>query len=265
MIDERAGDGHPYHVFAVVGKGGVGKTTFTHLFARAWMLRGIRPLLIDADPTMSHLARSFGVSVERSIEQIRMDVVRVAARGKAGEKENLARSIDDVVADSTIQAEQFAMLALGQPDTPGCFCPSNSLLRSVIENELDKYPLVIIDCEAGMEQINRTVIRAVDYLILVSDGSLRGLETAENLIGSAKKFTSYRKMGLVLNKIRGPELPFLEKKVDEMGVPLLGVVPDDMELVDLEMRGEPLLNVEPTTAAFRAVEEVFGRIRGSRP
>ena len=38
---------------AVTGKGGVGKTTFTALFARLLKDKGNKVLLIDADPDMN--------------------------------------------------------------------------------------------------------------------------------------------------------------------------------------------------------------------
>ena len=70
-------------VIAVTGKGGTGKTIFTYLLSRHLVRLGIYPLLIDADPTMSHLSRLLDQKPEKSLETIRKQVIKAAIKSAA--------------------------------------------------------------------------------------------------------------------------------------------------------------------------------------
>ncbi len=241
---------------AIVGKGGTGKTTFTHLLARCIMDLGIHPLLIDADPTTSHLARSFKVQAEKSIEAIRMEVIKTAGRRDTDEKRHLAETIDEMVSNAVIHCEGFSILVLGQPETAGCFCPSNALLRKIIAREIGKYEVILIDCEAGMEQINREVIQEVDTLVVVCDGSVRSLETAEFVLQAARKFTHFKEAGIVLNKWRENFAISLQDRIRGLGVPLLGKIPDDAEILTLDGKGNPLLELPKTSESYMVIQKI---------
>ena len=72
----------------------------------------------------------------------------------------------------------FALLAMGRTESLGCFCPVNSLLRTAIETLSRSFDTILVDGEAGLEQINRQVTQHLDTLMIISDPTSRGLETA---------------------------------------------------------------------------------------
>jgi len=192
---------------AIMGKGGAGKTTITVLLAKFLIEENHLPiLLIDADPTTSHLARILGINMNidqnkrKSIEYIRKYIINTAITGDKSEKNILANSLYDIISEIILHNEKYDLLVLGQPETIGCFCPSNSLLRELIENISEKYKFVLIDCEAGMEQIHREVVRNIDFLLIISEPTLAGLSTVQNIIQSAKKFTFSKQIKIIINK-----------------------------------------------------------------
>lgn len=248
-------------VIAIVGKGGVGKTTFTALLTRCLIEAGHVPFLIDADPTMSHLARVLGVPLHETLEHVRQELVRTAARRDSSASATLADQLDDVVADSVVHTRDFSLLALGQPESAGCFCPSNTLLRSVIEKIFPEYDCVMIDCEAGLEQIHRKVIRVVDFLVVVTDTALRSLETAGALVKSARKFTKFKHVGLVINRVPPRAKKMLLARAGDLHVPILGTIPNDDALLEIELSGRPFREVPPTSRALEAVREILSVIR----
>lgn len=250
---------------AVVGKGGAGKTTCAYLLARHIIARGIKPLLIDADPTMSHFARVLGLAQGNSIESIRDRLIKTAAIGTPTEKEFLAQNLDNIVEQSLQHHLDYSLLIMGQPERSGCFCPSNSLLRSIIETISGRFPVVLIDCEAGLEQIHRNVISKVDYLVIVSDSSLRSLETAEKILESAKKFTHYQDVGLILNKVKENHFAHLESKIQTLNVKLLGLVPEDENIVNLELMGQSLENLALNSKSFIAIDKIVEKILNLNP
>jgi CO dehydrogenase maturation factor len=258
MMQSQHENPHRFRVFAIVGKGGVGKTTFAFFFARALIARGRHPLLIDADPAMSHLARALGVTPEHTIENIRTDLIGVAARGDAGEKAVVARDIESIVSRSVVKGPDYDLLVMGQPTSAGCFCPSNTLLRSVIREVIGQYDAIIVDCEAGLEQIHRQVIGTVEYIIIVSDPSARSFATAEAILASALRFTQYKRAGLVVNKVpRGAEIRIPEW-VENGGVAVLGELPDEPALREHEAEGLSMAG-EPVSSTLRPAAEAIAQ------
>jgi CO dehydrogenase maturation factor len=249
-----------YRTFAVVGKGGSGKSTFAVLFAQQLIKRGIHPLLIDADPTMSHLAKILGVEPTTTIEKIRQELIDVAAHGNKDQKTKMATSIDDVVEKSIIKQDNYSLLVMGQPVDSGCFCPSNTLLRDVIENITNKYNLIIIDCEAGVEQIHRNVIKSIDYLIILSDSSQRSLETADAIRNSAQRFMDLKEYGVVINKIKESQKGQIQAVVGKYNFPLLGMIPNDGEIENYDFQGIPLMKLPDKSKSIAIIKNIIDKM-----
>ncbi|MHA2035949.1 MAG: AAA family ATPase, partial [Promethearchaeota archaeon] len=210
-------------IVAVVGKGGVGKTIVTTLLAKTLSQNyDFKILLIDADPTHPHLSNMVNLIPQVSLEMIRIDVINKTLDKEKSIRE-LAENIDFEVYNAIVEGKDFSLISIGQPEDPGCFCPSNTLLRKVIESISKDYDIILIDCEAGLEQINRMVIESVDILLIVVDLSIRSVETANTLRKSAKKFTNYKKLGIVLNKVKG-DIIYIANKLKELELPLLAKI-----------------------------------------
>jgi CO dehydrogenase maturation factor len=158
----------------------------------------------------------------------------------------------------------FDLLAMGRPEEPGCYCAVNELLRAGIDALAENYRYVIVDGEAGPEQLNRRVMKSIDYLLVVSDMSARSLGTAAEILRVARAQAGeidVGKAGLMLNRVRGgqPDKTLVEKA----GAPLLGWVPEDDELGEYDRLGKPLLDLpggSPCVAAVRcALERMLDR------
>ncbi|MHC1592109.1 MAG: ATP-binding protein [Candidatus Helarchaeales archaeon] len=247
-------------VVAIVGKGGVGKTIFTGLLLKNLINTGKKQILmIDADPTMSHLTKILGLHAEKNIESIRNEVIRVAARKDEEEKLELVQNIEYKVLEALIEKKHFSLLALGQPETAGCFCPANTMLREVIERFSKSFDLMIIDCEAGLEQINLKVIRIVDTLLIISDTSFRSDETAHAIKKTARKFTHSKEMHLIINKVMGNVEPLI-KHARENGLEIIGLVPLDENIMKLDFEGKTILEIPDDAPSLKAVQDILKKI-----
>ncbi|MHA1147904.1 MAG: nucleotide-binding protein [Promethearchaeota archaeon] len=244
---------------AIVGKGGVGKTAITTMTARIIFENyNYKMLLIDADPTHPHLCNMVNIKPQKSLEQIRLDAVK-RAHSKDNDSLTLAEKIDFQVYEGMAETKNFCLFSIGQPEGPGCFCPSNTLLRKVLETISEDFDLILIDCEAGLEQINRMVIKSVDILIIITDISLRSVETAESIKNTAKKFTNYKKIGVIINKVKGNIDPILQK-LNQVALPILGQIPEDEKIVEFDLNGRPLIELDNTTPSYSVLKEIVKNI-----
>jgi CO dehydrogenase maturation factor len=165
-------------IMAFTGKGGVGKTILSALTGKVFARQGKNVLFVDADPARG-LEGSLGVVHSRTIGQAREKIIRAASRKKAAGKESdLHNIIDYLMLEALYEPPDFSLLVMGRTDTIGCYCPLNELLRGTIAAISSQYDVIIIDAEAGLEQVNRKVVETVHYPVIVCDNSLRSVRTA---------------------------------------------------------------------------------------
>lgn len=245
-------------LIAVCGKGGVGKTAFTAMMSRALRESGKagKLLLIDADPAMG-LPNTLGVKVRRTMGQVREDIIETARKGKKEDKVHLVNMLDYMALEALHEMEDFALLAMGRTETLGCFCPVNSLLRGTIETLAGSFDTILIDGEAGLEQLNRQVMQRVDTLIVVSDPTSRGLETASLIKGMVEneQVIHCEKMGLVVNRVQGNE-EILRKAADRIGLEVFGYIPLDDNIAYHDLVGRPLVELPSDSSGLAAVRDI---------
>jgi len=243
---------------AVCGKGGTGKTASTAMMARVLSESGKAGnlLLIDADPAMG-LISALGVSVRRTMGQVREKIIETAQKGKDEEKAQLASDVDYMVFEALNELDDYAILAMGRTETLGCFCPVNNLLRGTIETLSKNFDTILIDGEAGLEQLNRQIVRRLDTLIIVSDPTSRGMETARLIkkMIEVDHVTACKKIGLVFNRVMGNE-DLLRRSAQDMGLELFGLVPYDENIASHDLIGKPITDLPDNSsglAAYRAI------------
>jgi len=250
-------------IIAICGKGGSGKTALTALMTKHILESNQKRLLvIDADPTMN-LAPVLGIRPGRTVSDIRENIIVTARSEDRVAKEDLARSFDYMLLEALMEADGLSVLAMGRPDSVGCYCPVNDLLRDGIESLSESFDTILIDGEAGLEQISRQVMRRVDTPIIVTDTSMRGFQTALLIKDAIESQAGieYRRIGLVLNRLRG-DADTLQKQVVETGLELFGMIPEDDLITQFDMQAKPLLGLPRNSPAFGAVAAIFSRMAG---
>jgi CO dehydrogenase maturation factor len=229
---------------AISGKGGVGKTTLTALFAKAFTKRGYRVLAIDADPD-ANLAAALGYPNPEKIrpiaEMAELIEERTGAKpGTVGSVFRMNPKVDDLPEKLSAEVDGIRLMRMGtvKKGGGGCICPESTLLRALVQHLLvERTDVVLMDMEAGIEHLGRGTSEFVDRLIVVLEPGKRSLETAEKIRELAEDI-HLLKLGAVGNKIRGPEdEAFLEKNVK--GIPLLGFLPYRDSIIRADMDARP--------------------------
>ncbi len=150
---------HRKEVLAVTGKGGVGKTTTTAIMAKLLIQQGVTPLVVDADPPVS-LAYAMGAEPTKTLGLYRKRLIEDPTEKRRVNSSD--RHMREFIYDEVLmEANGASLLVLGRAEGPGCFCGINELLKFGIQSLADKYEATLVDCEAGIEQINRLVLNLV--------------------------------------------------------------------------------------------------------
>jgi len=192
-------------LIAITGKGGVGKTTISALLIKNLLNSGKTPVLaIDADPN-SCLDAALGVTVTDTVGRAREDArASVGTNAGVSTREILRLKLESAL----VEAKGFDLIAMGRPEGEGCYCYANNILKEVIAEISSSYPYVVLDNEAGLENLSRRIVQKVDTLVLVSDASNSGLQTLLRLYELANEMKmSYSKLALVINKLRSEKQP----------------------------------------------------------
>jgi CO dehydrogenase maturation factor len=245
---------------AIAGKGGTGKTTFAALLIKLLSQKGL-VLAVDADPS-TNLNQALGLSLEddKTVGRIREKMTEDVSKGRFNPTIAKQEYLFSKIMGSLVESKGFDLLAMGRPEGPGCYCASNEFLRASLDKLVKdyKYNYIVMDCEAGMEHISRQTTRDVDALLIMSDPTIRGITVAtrmKDLIGELR--SNVGKVGLIVNRVKGELSPEIKKIIDESGLQVFALIPEDPAMADLEMKGRPVTELPPESPLQLKVKEMI--------
>lgn len=239
---------------AVSGKGGSGKTMLVTIIVKLLARnKNLNILAIDADSAIS-LPYTLGVKTKKTVGEIRREIIENPKIRAAIENVH----IRTVISDCLEAGDGFHLLAMGRPEGPGCYCSVNDLLRYGIERLSKEFDLTIIDCEAGPEQISRRVAQGVDFLIIVTDATVRGIHAASLIrtVAKADEVMKSTRVGLVINKLKQESNSIIET-ARQSGLEILGYIPTDENISNYDLAGDPLIRLPDTSPSVVAVGDIL--------
>jgi len=248
-------------IIAFTGKGGVGKTSISALTVR--LLKEAYPnkkiLAIDADPAIG-LSTALGVEVSSTVDDIRKLFINHVEEGETKAAIEMLSEAKFQLFDSLVEMDNVSFLAIGRPESAGCYCKVNAYLKEVIGLIANNFDYVVIDGEAGIEQVNRRVMEKVTHLILVSDASKKGLQVVQTIHKVAEELVMFEKAGLIVNRMIDPSY---KDNLDTGEVELLACIPDDKTMALSDMMGKSVFEMDenaPIVINTRAALKKMGII-----
>jgi len=250
-------------VIAVVGKGGVGKTTLSGMLVQHLCHNGKKPVLaVDADSN-SNLNEVLGLEITGSLGEIREELDN-NIRGLIEELKT--KGLEDYtfsrMNEAITKGDGYDLLVMGRSQGKGCYCYVNDLLRKLIAKISENYPYVLVDNAAGMEHISRELLPKIDVVILVSDCSRRGVMSAGRIQRLVKEIGHNPSvMGLVVNVAPNGVLDEgTVEEIEKQELELIGIVPQDDEIFSFDSDGVPLINLPETSPVKQALHKIFQKI-----
>jgi len=142
----------------------------------------------------------------------------------------------------------------------GCTCAANAVVRALLRHlVVERDEVVLLDMEAGVEHLGRGTAKHVDTMLIVTDSSIKSLETAKHIHRLANE-AGIKQIFLIGNKVASePQRGAIKKFAENNSLNMLDFVPFDEQVVKAEMQGETPLKYEDSSAV-RTIENLGARI-----
>ena len=230
------------------GKGGVGKTTTTANIGAALADKGHKVLLIDTDIGLRNLDVVMGL--ENRIVYDSIDVI-----------EGRCRVSQALIKDK--RCPNLVLLPAAQIRDKNDV--NTDQMKELIFSLKESFDYILIDCPAGIEQGFKNAIAAADEAIVVTTPEVSATRDADRIIGLLEA-AGIKNPKIVVNRLRidmvkDKNMLSVEDILDILAVKLLGVVPDDENVVISTNKGEPLVYKGDSLAA-KAFKNIASRIEG---
>lgn len=250
-------------VIALAGKGGTGKTSVAGLTVRYLIERKKGPVLaVDADSN-SCLNETLGIDVPTTIGRLREESLQAVRSGleRLGGM-STEQLLEYQVQQSIIESNGFDLIVMGRPEGPGCYCAANNILRKYTDKLSEAYQYIVIDNEAGMEHLSRRTAQKIDLLLVLSDPTVRGIQTAKRIYGLIDELgLEIDRRVLIINRVSGNEAEELKNLAEKLGLSVAGTIPQDNMVFDYDLRGRPIFQLPDNSEAVKTVFSILDSLK----
>ena len=231
------------------GKGGDGKTTTSANIGCGLALEGKKVVLVDSDIGLRNLDVVMGL--ENRIVYDLVDVIEGTCRLK----------------QALIKDKRYpGLFLLPAAQTRDKNAVSPEQMKKLCQNIKDMgFEYIIIDCPAGIEQGFKNAVAGADRAVVVTTPEVSAVRDADRIIGLLEA-NGISNPGLIVNRLRVDmvkrgDMMSVDDVKEILSVDVLGVVPDDEDVVITTNKGEPAVT-EENSRAGRAYRNITLRLMG---
>lgn len=230
------------------GKGGVGKTTTAANLGTALSLENKKTVIVDADIGLRNLDVVMGLE-----NRIVYDIVDVV--------EGTCRLKQALIKDKRFE-NLYLLPAAQTRDKNAVTVEQMSDLCNKLRESFD---YIIIDCPAGIEQGFKNAIAGADRALVVTTAEISAIRDADRIIGLLES-SEIKNPELIVNRLRPTmvkrgEMMDVNDIVDLLAIDLIGVVPDDENVITQTNKGEPVISNKKAPSG-KAYIEISRRLLG---
>ena len=229
------------------GKGGVGKTTTSANVGTGLAMLGNKVVLIDTDIGLRNLDVVMGL--ENRIVYNLVDVIEGNCRLK-----------QELIKDK--RYPNLFLLPSAQTRDKTAVTPEQ--MKALTDELREEFDYILLDCPAGIEQGFKNAIAGADRALVVTTPEVSAIRDADRIIGLLEA-NELKRVDLIVNRIRMDmvkrgDMMSIEDVIEILAINLIGVVPDDENIVISTNTGEPLVGSD--APAGQAYMNICKRVLG---
>ena len=220
---------------AITGKSGSGKTTITKAFLRIFQeLFPEKSILLYDNDLTSELGHSFGLDIRNTIYGIRSGKHEY----KTGIPEGMSKqefvewAMEDILVPISDNVDIIVSWFVGSKD---CRCPITGQINDAVLKLIERYDIVIFDCEFDLKYLNQLVDTDIDATIIVANPSDESAHLAKRIEEFSAKYAAGGQLGVVINKVENNEAASIYGLLNKYELDVLGVIPFDENLIKNQM------------------------------
>jgi len=230
------------------GKGGVGKTTATANLGVALAMLSQRVVSIDADIGLRNLDVVLGL--ENRIVYDLVDAI-----------EGHCRLRQALIRDKRLS--ELYLLPAAQTRDKNAVSPEQMI--ELCDQLRPDFDFILIDSPAGIEQGYRNAVAPADKVIIITTPEVSAVRDADRIVGLVEA-DEKGPASLVINRlnpdmVRRGQMLSTEDVVELLAIDLLGIVPEDKEIIISTNRGMPVA-MDGKAASGQAFRNIAGRLMG---
>lgn len=239
----------PRVVVVTSGKGGVGKTTSTANLGLSLARLGLRVAALDADLGLRNLDLLLGL--ESRVNFTALDALN-----------GLCRLDQALVRDKRFPS--FSLLCISKPRSKLPLNFGTQTLSWIVDALGADHDFILIDCPAGIDAGFITAIAPANEALVVTTPDITALRDADRVVGLLE-CDGIKDIKMIVNRVRtdlikDEDMMSVLDVQEMLGLELLGVVPEDAEVIRSTNRGFPLVLNRPPSMAGIAFEQAAWRL-----
>lgn len=245
-------------VVVTSGKGGVGKTTSTAALGAALAQTGQTAVVVDFDVGLRNLDLVMGAE-----RRVVFDLINVIQGG--------AKLSQALIRDKRI--EKLWLLPASQTRDKDALTEEG--VANLISELRTRFDWIVCDSPAGIERGATLAMRYADIAVVVTNPEVSSVRDSDRIIGLLDSKTEKAQKGeriakhLLITRFdasraaRG-EMLSIADVLEILSLPLLGIIPEDKEVLRASNLGTPVVLSNPAGAPARAYMDAARRLSGQQ-
>ena len=215
---------------AITGKSGSGKTTIVKAFLKIFQdLFPDKSILLFDNDLAGELGHSFGLDIRNTIYGIRSGKHEY----KTGIPENMSKqefiewAMEDILVPINDNVDIIVSWFVGSKD---CRCPITGQINDAVLKLIERYDIVIFDCEFDLKYLSQLVDTDINLALIVTNPSIDSIHLAKRISEFSAKYAAGGQLGIVVNKVKNEDMNIIAEQLAEAEIDILGSIPFDESL-----------------------------------